>query len=238
MRRGALASLAALSGALTLTAAWGVASCGPREYSPASAAQGAGGAQQWKRLPGATLTRSEVGAARIGDVAYIVGGFAPPGLTTAVAEEVDLRSARRSRIAPMPIALNHPAAASWRGRLYVVGGYADRQRLTAESAALLRYDPRSRRWTRLADMPTPRGALTAGVVGDRLIAAGGARGGAALRTVEIYDLRSGRWRAPPRRCASRASTSPARSSAVASTCWPGVPPVRATSGWPSVCVRT
>ena len=47
-------------------------------------------------------------------------------------------------------------------------------------------------------MPTARGALTAGVIGDRLYAAGGAVGGTALTTLEVYDFRTRRWSpAPP-----------------------------------------
>ena len=69
--------------------------------------------------------------------------------------------------------------------------------LAGRKRGLLRYDPRRDRWTRLADMPTARGALAVGVVGDRLYAAGGAAGGRALRTLEIFDLRRGRWRRAP-----------------------------------------
>ena len=85
------------------------------------------------------------------------------------------------------------------GRLYVVGGYADGNR---ETKGLFRYDPRSDRWTRLRPMPTARAALTAGVIGGRLYAAGGAVNGKALRTLEIYDFRTGRWsNGPPMRVA-------------------------------------
>jgi hypothetical protein len=63
-----------------------------------------------------------------------------------------------------------------------------------ESAALLRYDPRTDRWTRLRDMPTARGALAVGVAGGRLYAAGGAAGRRALATLEVYDFATGRWR--------------------------------------------
>ena len=51
-------------------------------------------------------------------------------------------------------------------------------------------------------MPTARAALTAGVIGGRLYAAGGAANGEALRTLEVYDFRTGRWSpGPPMRVA-------------------------------------
>ena len=116
----------------------------------------------------------------------------------------------------MPVALNHAAIAVYRSDIYVVGGYEDPNRATAH---LLRYDPATDRWTRLAKMPTKRGALTAGVIGDRLYAAGGADDGNALNTLEVYDFKTRRW-SPGRRWASPASTSAAPSPATPSTSSP------------------
>jgi Kelch motif protein/kelch motif-containing protein len=156
----------------------------------------------WERLRPSLLARTEVAAARAGDRIYVVGGFAGTegsalGATTAAVERYDPRRDRWSRARSMPLALNHPAAATWRGRVYVVGGYTASTGLEGDSAALLRYDPPRDRWARLADMPTARGALAVGVAGDRLYAAGGAAGGRALRTLEVYDLRRDRWRRGP-----------------------------------------
>jgi N-acetylneuraminic acid mutarotase len=157
------------------------------------AAAVAAAAMAWAPLHPATLERSEVAAARIGDHAYVVGGFVAPDRTTAAVERYDLRADRWARARSLPFGLNHPAAAAYRGRLYVVGGYRAARGLTQESAALLRYDPRGNRWTRLRDMPTARAALAVAVVGGRLYAAGGAAGGRALATLEVYDFATGRW---------------------------------------------
>ena len=143
----------------------------------------------WTRLPDAAGAH---GGQRRGSAgaAYVVGGFTAGGATTAAVERYDLRSGRRRRIAPMPLALNHAAAAAWRGRLYVVGGYTAGAGRGERRAAALR--PARDRWTRLADMPTARGALTAGVVGDRLVRRRRRpRGRAACGRVEVYDLRRG-----------------------------------------------
>jgi N-acetylneuraminic acid mutarotase len=178
--------------------------CGAALLVLAACADAARAPTRWVPLQRATIARTEVAAARIRDAAYVVGGFlAPDGATTAAVERYDLRRNRWRRVANMPVALNHPAAAAWRGRLYVVGGYTGAGgALSGESAAVLRYDPASDRWTRLASMPTARAALAVGVVGDRLYAAGGAANGNALATLEIFDLRRGRWRSgPPMRLA-------------------------------------
>jgi hypothetical protein len=153
----------------------------------------AAAALSWTTLTPATLQRTEVGAARVGQYAYVLGGFVAPGRTSAAVERYDLRRDRWARVRGLPFGLNHAAVAAYGGRLYVVGGYRARTAVAQESAALLRYDPRTDRWTRLRDMPTARGALAVGVVGGRLYAAGGAAGGQALTTLEIYDFATGRW---------------------------------------------
>src|SRR5436189_8838 len=81
------------------------------------------------------------------------------------------------------------AAAAYQGKVYVVGGYTQ----SGESSALLRYDPGRNRWSQLRSAPSRRGALAVGVIGHRLYAAGGAHTGRPLRTLEIYNLRTGRW---------------------------------------------
>ncbi len=155
-------------------------------------------AERWRTLRDSTVARTEVAAARIGDGAFVVGGFAAPsGATTDIVERYDLRRDRWTRVAPIPQAVNHAAAVAYRGALYVVGGYTAASGLAGETAALWRYDPGADRWTRLPDAPTPRAALVAGVIGDRLYVAGGARGGAALKTLDIYDFARRSWSAGP-----------------------------------------
>ena len=160
--------------------------------SPAAAAE------HWSTLARSTLARTEVAAARIGDGAYVVGGFAAPGgATSDVVERYDLRSDRWTRVRPIPQAVNHAAAVAYAGALYVIGGYTAASGLAAETNALWRYAPAADRWTKLRGAPTARGALVAGVIGDRLYVAGGARGGAALATLEIYDFERRRWSRGP-----------------------------------------
>jgi hypothetical protein len=154
---------------------------------------------RWKPLPGSKLARTEVAAARIGRAIYVAGGFErrSGGKTTAAVERYSIPGRRWTRVRSMPLGLNHAAAAAWRGRLYVVGGYSAPEGLATEEALLLRYDPRTGRWKRLANPPSARAALAAAVVGDKLYAVGGARGGAALPTLEVYDLRKNRWTTGP-----------------------------------------
>jgi N-acetylneuraminic acid mutarotase len=167
-----------------------VAACGGGD---SEAEPEAGG---WRALPSAPLERTEVGAARIGDQIYVVGGFLPPDTTTAAVERYDIAHARWQRLAPMPVAVNHPAVAALDGFLYVYGGYTDSS-FGPVTGALQRFDPRSGSWRQLPPSPNPRAAAALAARGGKLYAVGGTFAG-ALTTLEVYDVERRRWLpAPP-----------------------------------------
>jgi hypothetical protein len=153
----------------------------------------------WKSLRSAILSRTEVGAARVGRYVFVVGGFEQrSGTTTSAVERYDTVDDEWRRVRSMPVGLNHPAAVAYRGDIYVVGGYTGRGDLRGEISTLYRYRPDHDRWSRLPSAPTKRAALAAGVIGGKLYAAGGAntRDG-ALRALEIYDFANRRWSRGP-----------------------------------------
>ena len=151
----------------------------------------------WSPLQPATMERTEVAAARVDGSIYVVGGFASSGRTTAAVERYDIRARRWTRVRAMPLALNHPTAVAYRGRLYVSGGYRGATDLSEPTDALLRYNPRSRRWRRLPSAPTPRAAHAAAVLGGRLYVAGGANDSGSLQSLEVYDFAKRRWTRRP-----------------------------------------
>src|SRR5687768_226998 len=176
---------------VVICAALACAGCGGDTRSRTSAAQQG----TWEALAPATLARTEVAAARVGRFVYVMGGFEQQtGDTTRATERYDIVRDTWKRVGDMPVGLNHAAAASYRGDVYLLGGYRARSSLDQETAALYRYDPQADRWSRQPPAPTARGALAVGVIGHRLYAVGGAntRDG-ALTTLEIYDLRRRRW---------------------------------------------
>ena len=99
----------------------------------------------------------------------------------------------------MPVALNHAAAASYRGDVYVLGGYRGERDLTrARSRRSTATTPTATAGAGCRRRRPPARALAVGVIGHRLYAAGGANArDGALATLEIYDFRSRRWRAGP-----------------------------------------
>ncbi|MDQ3719204.1 MAG: galactose oxidase [Actinomycetota bacterium] len=154
--------------------------------------------KRWKALKGAPSARTEVAAARIGRSIYVVGGFErSSGATVGTLERYDIRRNRWRRLRSLPVAVNHPTAISYRGRLYVHGGYRARRSLGSATARLWAYSPRRNRWSRLPASPSPRAAHALGIVGGRLYAAGGANERGSLRTMDVYSFSRRRWSRGP-----------------------------------------
>lgn len=158
----------------------------------------AGPLPSWRAAQPSLVKRSEVGAARIGDRIYVVGGYRAPGVTTGALESYDISSGAWARRRSLPIAVNHPAVASLGGQLYVNGGFQARGQEHA-SARLYRYTPQRDRWRRLPDSPIARAAHALQAIGGKLYAAGGANDSSRrLRELFVYDPSSRTWRRGPR----------------------------------------
>ncbi len=152
---------------------------------------------RWLSLTSSPLVRSEVAAARIGRRVFVVGGYDARGVTTNAVAAYDIRRNRWARPASMPIAVNHPTAAAYRGRLYVHGGFTvDRQ--TEATSALQRYEPETDRWRLLPASDHPRAAHALVARRGKLYAAAGANGRTGeLTSLEVYDIARKRWRDGP-----------------------------------------
>jgi len=108
---------------------------------------------------------------------YVIGGYHETLAESIDTVEVyDSKTDTWSSVSSLPKKLNHPGAAEYDGKIYVVGGFEYKLPLITYWRAtnyLFIYDPVSDQWTRGADMPTPRGALTAEFIGNTLYAVGG-----------------------------------------------------------------
>lgn len=163
--------------------------------APAKDGQPARGPSGWGSLEPSPLERTEVGAARIGDSIYVVGGFVPEGGDTGRMVRYDIGADERTELAPHPGAINHPGVAAAGGRLYVYGGNrAEGQ----PSDHLYRYAPAADEWKRRPDAPSARMAMAFAAIGGRLYAAGGKTAhNAEVRRLEVYDISARRWHRGP-----------------------------------------
>jgi hypothetical protein len=74
-------------------------------------------------------------------------------------------------------------------KFYVVGGYSGSNRLTNVE----RYNPRTCRWSNLAEMHTPRSNFGLAQFYDYFIVCGGYIGKGVTDQVEIYDIIRDTW---------------------------------------------
>jgi N-acetylneuraminic acid mutarotase len=186
LARGAIAGVVALAATTAIV----FAASGGDAGAPADRAT-----DSWAALAPSPLQRTEVGAARVGDRIYVVGGFISSGGTTGRMVRYDISANRWAEVAPLPISVNHPGVAALDRRVYVYGGNLPQsQARERKSDRLYRYNPKRDRWTRLADAPTERAAMALVGIGDRLYAAGGyTETDFDVRALEIYDTERDRW---------------------------------------------
>jgi non-specific serine/threonine protein kinase len=130
-----------------------------------------------------------VAAAVVGGEIAVVGGFTADGGNSARVDAYSIAGDRWRRLPDLPLAVDHAAAASANGRVYVVGGYG-RDRSPLDAAFALENGA----WRRLAPLPDARAAAAAAIAGGRLYVVGGVDGRRGLARVAFaLDLRTGRW---------------------------------------------
>lgn len=178
-------------------ALFGVA-CGGDEAGPAGAdaaplADADPAAARWLDLaPIAAGPVQEIGVAALDGRVYVVGGIDDRGGTVDDLLVYEPEADAWSAAAPLPAPLHHVNVAAYQGRLYVLGGL--RPSFGAVGSAWV-YDPEDDAWSAIAPMPagTERGAGAVGVVGDRIVVAGGEDAGGALATVSAYVPATDSW---------------------------------------------
>ncbi len=152
-----------------------------------AAAVGAAPPGQWREA----APLPEEAAAELGGKVYVVGGLGPSRALL----EYDPATGRWRRRAPVPAGLHHTAAVGVRGRLHVVGGYADGWNPVR---SVFEYEPEQDRWRERTAMPTGRtGALSHLARISRTMIRGRVR-------VSIFGSRKARAQRPIR-CGPRAA---------------------------------
>ena len=188
--RIALAALIAIGGAAGVMLLSGGASADGQKARVRST-------DRWLPLAPSPLQRTEVGAARIGRFIYVLGGFVPTpsGATTSEVTRYDIDTNEWTKVRSMPVGVNHPAVAAYKGRLYVHGGYTGV--VTQPIDRLFRYTPATDTWVELKNSGRPRAAHALVPIGGKLYAPGGADGQRAFRFLQLYDPARDRWRSGP-----------------------------------------
>ena len=159
----------------------------------------------WRQGPPLPFDLDEPRAATVGGQIYLAGGITDVRQVSDVKllldpsdqfHRFDPRSGTYEELAPVPRPLNHMAVVAHDGGVYVIGGYGESLD-EGTSSGFYRYDVAGGRWSRLPDLPRPLAAMAAGVVGERLIVAGGARDSVPVSDAYAFDFASRRWSTLP-----------------------------------------
>jgi N-acetylneuraminic acid mutarotase len=138
--------------------------------------------------------RTGVGAARLGPVAYIVGGHFEAGGAVRSLLAFDLNSKKWSEKARLPEPVAFPATAAFSGRLYVFGGLHEDNTHCGHAWS---YDPTTDRWASVANLPTPRSRASCTIVQGKIAVIGGIAPEAAVSKysdrVELFDPVARTW---------------------------------------------
>lgn len=141
---------------------------------------------------------SEMAVARVGDQIYIVGGYPSTRESVNSVQVYDIASDTWQLTTPYPTTINHASAVGLDGLLYVIGGQTNaggRKKKSLYTAAVNAYDPKTKKWTPRAPMPTARSAMAHDVIDGKIYVAGGRppRG----HDFAVYDPKADQWTTLP-----------------------------------------
>ena len=127
----------------------------------------------------------ESAAAASGGRLYVMGGFNKAGTSLSTVYVFD--GARWTAGPRLPLAVDHPAAATLEDHVYIAGGHSN----GADNARLFRLD--GLRWTSLASMHYARGGHALVELSGKLYAVGGNTSRGNVAAIESYDPSTNRW---------------------------------------------
>lgn len=170
-------------------------------------------ANTWRRGASLPQRRGAGGAGLVGRTIYAFGGVDRAAGSNEYIDEaehwaLDLDAPNRGwqRRADLPLPRNHLGSGALDGAVYAVSGQLGGDEASGNRREVHRYDPPTDRWTRVADLPVPRGHTTASVFPfqGRLVVMGGTRNGnTPAPDVHAYDPGTNRWQALPSMPAGR-----------------------------------
>src|SRR5688500_2256429 len=149
----------------------------------------------WVERAPMPTARSGGGKAVIDGKIYIAGGRPPGG---SAFEVYDPATDKWEKLPDLPTQRNHLAMVAVNGKIIVAGGRTGPGAMAERVDAVEIYDPKTRRWTRGAPLPAPRGGITGAVHAGCMFVFGGE--GERTHVLGLtpntygYDPLADRWR--------------------------------------------
>jgi len=148
----------------------------------------------WVQRAPMPTPRSGGGKAVLGGKIYVAGGRPPGG---SAFEVYDPATDRWEKLPDLPTQRNHLAMAAVGGKIIVAGGRFGPGAGAERTDVVEIYDPKTRRWTRGAPLPAPRGGITGAAHAGCMFVFGGE--GERTHVLGLtpsaygYDPRADRW---------------------------------------------
>ena len=143
-------------------------------------------ASAWRGLHDMPTARQQLAAGAADGAIWAFGGLTQGAATTKV-EGYDPAIDTWKSGPDLPLPLHHEMAVTYHNELVVLGGWVpDGKNLTATVSNKV-FTLHNGSWVPLPDLPNPRAAGAATVVGDQIIVFGGQANGQLPRSVEVFD---------------------------------------------------
>jgi N-acetylneuraminic acid mutarotase len=149
----------------------------------------------WVEGPPLHHARAAGAAVVVGNEIVVVGGRTAGASAADVAPTEVFNGTSWHDAAGIPVTGDHVAAASDGRYVYVVGGR--KLEVSANTAAVQRFDPQTDTWTQLPPVPSPVSDCGVAIVGGKLIVVGGESVGTVFNTVRAFDLATSTWSTLP-----------------------------------------
>ena len=150
----------------------------------------------WSKGEEMPTPQTEPAAVAIGDKIYVMGGADySKNLQGNMSDKVQIYDTQKNKwitnTKPMPLAIDHSAAAVYNDKIYVVGGFIKGKVPTNK---LFIYDTIKEEWKEGKPLSSPRAALAVQFVNGTLYVAGGMNNShVPLNTMEAYNPQSNTW---------------------------------------------
>ena len=146
----------------------------------------------WEEGQPMLTNRTEIVSEKIGNKIYVMGGadYLKNGIMNVV-EIYDPINNTWTQSTPLPLAMDHTAAVSYGGKLFLIGGFLENKDPTDK---LWIYDQTTDTWMEGAPLSSPRGALAAEVINGTIYAIGGVNSTHhPVTTNEAYNIENNSW---------------------------------------------
>jgi len=152
------------------------------------------GAAQWRQLTSmpAGLERGAAGVVAAPPHIYLIGG-AVQDAAVATVLDYNISTDSWTQLPDLPSPRSHPAAGRLSDGTLIVAGGLRTLDATQPIDEVLELKVGATAWTPRAAMPTARGGCAYGMLGTRLVCAGGEAGQAALHVTEAYTYATDSW---------------------------------------------